>query len=43
MTVKGSLEYQACDDKQCFNPVSVPLSWTVTLRPIVVQRQTKAQ
>ena len=43
VTVKGSLEYQACDDKQCFNPVSVPLSWTVALRPLVVQRQTKAQ
>ncbi len=23
-----ALEYQACDDKVCDNPVSVPLSWT---------------
>ena len=38
VTVKGSLEYQACNDKECFNPVSVPLSWTMTLRPLVLQR-----
>lgn len=43
VTVKGSLEYQACDEKQCFNPVSVPLSWTVSLRPIVTQRPDRAQ
>ncbi len=35
MTVNGTLEYQACDDKVCFNPESVPLSWALTLRPIV--------
>jgi hypothetical protein len=29
----GTFEYQACDDKVCYNPASVPLSWTVTLRP----------
>ena len=33
LTLKGTLEYQACDDRICFNPVSVPLSWTVALRP----------
>src|SRR5205085_7075391 len=35
ITVNGALEYQACDDKVCFNPESVPLSWTLTVRPIV--------
>ena len=35
LTLNGTLEYQACDDKFCFNPESVPLSWTFTLRPIV--------
>jgi hypothetical protein len=35
LTVRGAFEYQACDDKLCFNPESVPLSWTFTLRPIV--------
>jgi peroxiredoxin len=35
LTVTGSLDYQACDDKVCFNPASVPLSWTVPLRALV--------
>jgi hypothetical protein len=38
VTVRGSLEYQACDDKVCFNPESVPPSWTFTLRPLVGER-----
>src|SRR5207249_11944372 len=38
VTVSGTLEYQACDDKICYNPASVPLSWTLTLRPLVVER-----
>jgi len=35
ITVTGALQYQACDDKMCFNPVSVPLSWKVNLRAIL--------
>jgi len=27
--IQGSLDYQTCDDKICYRPVSVPLSWTV--------------
>jgi peroxiredoxin len=38
VTITGTLDYQACDDKICFNPASVPLSWTVSLRPIVFER-----
>jgi len=38
VTVKGTLQYQACNDTECFNPVSVPLSWTMNLRPLIVQR-----
>jgi peroxiredoxin len=38
VTISGTLEYQACDDKICYNPASVPLSWTLTLRPLVVER-----
>lgn len=33
LSVLGTLEYQACDDKICYNPVSLPLSWTLALRP----------
>ena len=38
LTLSGSLEYQACDDNLCFNPVSLPVSWTFTLRPLVSSR-----
>jgi hypothetical protein len=33
ITIKGTLDYQACDDKLCFKPKSVPVSYTVQLRP----------
>lgn len=42
LTLNGTLEYQACDDKECFNPVSVPLSWTLDLRPTIFQRPNAA-
>ncbi len=35
LTITGTLDHQACDDTLCFNPVSLPPSWTVTLRPLV--------
>ena len=38
VTVKGTLQYQACDDKECFLPVSVPLSWTMSVRPLIRER-----
>ena len=28
-----SLDYQACDDRVCYLPESIPLRWTVTLLP----------
>jgi peroxiredoxin len=37
MTIGGALTYQACDDRLCYNPVTLPLSWTVGLKPIVTQ------
>jgi hypothetical protein len=38
MTLTGTLDYQACDAKQCFNPASVPLSWTLTLKSLIRER-----
>ena len=32
VTLAGTLEFQACDDKVCFIPESVPVSWTVTVK-----------
>jgi hypothetical protein len=33
-TLTGALEYQTCDDKACFNPARVPISFTVTLKAL---------
>lgn len=35
ITLTGRLEYQACDDRFCFAPASVPLSWTLEVRPLL--------
>jgi hypothetical protein len=32
VTVAGVVNYQACDDVVCFNPVSAPVAWTVTVK-----------
>ena len=32
VTITGALEYQACDDKVCFNPTRVPISFAVSLK-----------
>jgi hypothetical protein len=32
VTVTGVLNYQACDDVICFNPVSAPVRWTVVVK-----------
>jgi len=34
LTIKGTLDYQACDDKVCFRPDSVPIVWNIALTPI---------
>jgi hypothetical protein len=38
LTISGTLDYQACNDTICFNPQSIPLSWTVGLRPLDRER-----
>jgi hypothetical protein len=43
LTITGTFEYQACDDKICFNPAAVPLSWTIALRPLDTQRAAPIQ
>jgi len=43
LIVNGTLEYQACDDKICYNPVSLPLSWKVALRENVRAAPRPAQ
>jgi hypothetical protein len=38
MTIRGTLEYQACDDKVCFIPQTTPLAWTVHVKPLDRER-----
>lgn len=38
VTVEAILDYQACDDKICFNPQSVPVSWTLGLKALDRER-----
>lgn len=35
LVISGELEYQACDDKVCHRPETIPVEWKVTLSPIV--------
>ena len=38
ITIKGNLEYQACDSKICFLPASVPVEWQFQIVPLDRQR-----
>ncbi len=41
LSLSGSLDYQACDDRLCFTPVSVPLSFTLAIDALDRQRATR--
>jgi hypothetical protein len=34
VAVGGKLDYQACDDKVCYAPRTVPVKWTFALQPL---------
>ena len=34
LVVAGSFEYQACDNKVCYRPETIPVQWTLSLTPI---------
>ena len=38
LTIIGTFEYQACDDRVCFAPQSVPLSWSIRVKPLDRER-----
>jgi len=42
LSLSGRLDYQACDDQVCFNPVSAPLTWTLTVAQLDRQRTVAA-
>lgn len=33
VTVEGAFRYQACDDKMCYRPETVPLRWSFRIEP----------
>jgi hypothetical protein len=33
LAIEGTLKYQACDDRLCYVPQTVPLKWTVQVEP----------
>jgi len=41
MALTGTLAYQACDDRVCFNPQSIPLSWRIGVKPLDRERVTR--
>ena len=41
LVLTGTLEYQACDDSICYNPTSIPLTWTLKFRPLITERPTR--
>jgi len=41
VTLSGTLNYQACDDTLCFDPVSVPLSFTLDVETLDRQRANR--
>ncbi len=41
LTLSGTFDYQACDDQLCFEPVSVPLSFTLDLELLDRQRANR--
>ncbi len=46
LTLSGTLDYQACDDKLCYEPVSLPLSFTLDLDqldPVPIVRVEKTR
>jgi len=38
LTIGGPFDYQACDDNVCFQPQSLPSSWTVRVKPLDRER-----
>lgn len=42
LTVEGSFRYQACDDKECYLPKTIPLQWTFKIGRLDTQRVPEA-
>ena len=38
LTIEGAFRYQACDDKECYPPQTIPLKWTFQVEQLDGQR-----
>jgi AhpC/TSA family/Disulphide bond corrector protein DsbC len=38
LIVEGTFRYQACDDKECYSPETIPLKWTLNVEKLDRQR-----
>ncbi len=38
LKVTGTFRYQACDDRECFNPKDIPLEWTFKIGALETER-----
>jgi hypothetical protein len=43
LTLRGTLRYQACDDRMCYLPATVPLEWTFGYRALDRARSAPAE
>ena len=41
LTLEGSFQYQACDDKICYRPGSIPLTWTFRVEEHDIENVTE--
>ena len=32
LIIKGTVRYQACDESICYTPITVPVTWTLTVK-----------
>jgi hypothetical protein len=42
ITLEGTFRYQACDDKECYRPVDIPLRWSFRVGEMETQRVPEA-
>jgi hypothetical protein len=42
ITLEGTFRYQACDDKECYLPVNIPLQWNLRVGEMETQRVPEA-
>jgi hypothetical protein len=42
VTISGRLDYQVCSDRACYPPASLPVSWSLALVPLDLERSPEA-